>query len=61
MPEESLPTPAELAAMLSKASGQPVTPAMIERDIAEGAPIDKNGRMNLIHYTAWVLKKRRDG
>ena len=46
--------------MLSKASGETITPAMIERDIAEGAPIDRDGRMNLIHYTAWVLRRRRD-
>lgn len=33
-----------------------MTPAMIEADLAAGAPIDGNGKMNLILYTAWLLK-----
>jgi hypothetical protein len=59
MPED-LPTPAELATMLSKQSGITVTPAMIEADLAAGAPIDADGRMNLIEYVAW-LAKNHDG
>lgn len=53
---ETLPTPSELAALLTRAGGSPVTPAMIEADLAAGAPIDAEGRMNLITYTAWLLK-----
>ncbi len=46
---ENLPTPSELAALLSKQSGASVTPAMIEADLAAGAPIEPSGHMNLIN------------
>lgn len=54
-------TPDALAAVLSKAGGTTVTPQMIATDVESGAPVDHDGSINLIRYTAWLLKQARDG
>lgn len=52
-------TPAELAAALSSASGSRITPGMIAADVSSGAPTNPDGTLNLIRYTAWLLKQGR--
>ena len=47
-------TPAEVARMLSAASGRKVTEAMVEEAMAAGAPVLSDGRMNLVQLMAWL-------
>jgi hypothetical protein len=49
--------PADLAALLARVGGKPVTAEMIRADIDAGAPANPDGTMNLIHYTAWLVKE----
>lgn len=46
----------DLAAMLSRASGKTVTPAMIKADLKAGAPKQPGGLVHLLNYTAWLAK-----
>ena len=48
---------ADLASLLSRVGGKPVTAEMIRADIDAGAPANPDGTMNLIHYTAWLVKE----
>ena len=42
------------AADVARLLGVPV--AVVEQDLAEGAPQATDGSMNLVHYAAWLLK-----
>ena len=46
----------EAALVLTRTSGQAVTEAMIQEDIAEGAPTNADGTLNLVNYAAWLVK-----
>ena len=48
---------ADLAALLSRVGGKPVTAEMVRADIDAGAPANPDGTMNLIHYAAWLVKE----
>jgi hypothetical protein len=50
-------TVGDAARLLTKAGGQPVTVGMIETDIAAGAPINADGTINLVHYSAWLVRE----
>jgi hypothetical protein len=47
----------EAALVLTRAGGQTVTEAMIQEDIAEGAPTNADGTLNLVHFAAWLVKE----
>lgn len=51
----------ETAMVLTKTGGQPVTEAMIREDIAEGAPTNADGTLNLVHYAAWLVREMAGG
>ncbi len=51
----------EAALVLTRTGGQPVTEAMIREDIAEGAPTNADGTLNLVHYAAWLVQEMADG
>lgn len=51
-------TVAQVAQVLSAAGGRSVTIAMVERDLADGAPTNANGTVNLVMYAAWLQKDR---
>ena len=53
-------TVAQAAKVLSAVGNGPVTEEMIRRHIAAGAPTTSDGRINLVHYAAW-LNKDSDG
>ena len=53
-------TPADAARLLTKAGGEPVTEEMIRRDLDDGAPLNRDGTVNLVHYTAWLVKESTD-
>lgn len=48
---------ADLARLLSRAGGQPISVAMIETDLTAGAPVNSDGTINLVHYAAWLAKE----
>jgi hypothetical protein len=48
---------ADAARVLIKAGGQPVTVAMLEADLAAGAPANADGTINLVHYSAWLVRE----
>jgi hypothetical protein len=50
-------TVADAARLLAKAGGQPVTVAMLEADLAAGAPANADGTINLVHYAAWLVRE----
>ena len=43
--------------VLSAVGNGPVTEETIRRHIAAGAPTSANGRINLVHYAAWLNSK----
>ena len=53
-------TVAQAAKILSAVGNGPVTEEMIRGHIAAGAPKTADGRINLVHYAAW-LNKDGDG
>lgn len=54
-------TVAQVARLLTRAASSPVTPAMVEADVADGAPTNPNGTINLVHYAAWLVKEMARG
>ena len=51
----------QTAALFSKLRRRKVPAAEIETDIEAGAPINPAGRLNLLTYTAWMLKEAGRG
>jgi len=47
-------TVAQAAKVLSAVGLGPVTEDMLRRHIAAGAPTSPDGRINLVHYAAWL-------
>jgi hypothetical protein len=50
-------TVADAAQLLTKVGGRPVTTAMLEADLAAGAPANADGSINLVHYAAWLVRE----
>jgi hypothetical protein len=48
---------ADLAQLLTKVGGQSVTAAILQADIASGAPVNADGTINLVHYAAWLVRE----
>ena len=48
---------ADLAALLSRVGGKPVTAEMIRAEIDAGAPVNPDGTMNLVQYAAWLVRE----
>lgn len=47
----------ELARLLSAAGGRKVGPEQVQSDIDAGAPALPGGRVNLVHYAAWLMRE----
>jgi hypothetical protein len=47
----------DLARILSALGPKPVTVAMLQEDIDDGSPTNADGTMNLVRYTAWLVKE----
>ena len=54
-------TVAEVAKLLSAAGGKKVTPEQVQADLDAGAPVGPGGTVNLVHYTAWLLREVQTG
>jgi len=49
------------AGLLAKVGGQPITAAMLEQDVADGAPTNPDETLNLVAYAAWLVRKTGQG
>jgi hypothetical protein len=47
----------DMARLLSAAGGRRVTPEQVQADVDAGAPVGPGGRMNVVHYTAWLVRE----
>ena len=47
----------DLARILSVSGPKPVTVEMLQADIDDGAPQNRDGTMNLLHYVAWLVRE----
>ena len=47
----------ELAKMLSAVGGKKVAAEDVQADIDAGSPVGAGGKVNLVHYTAWLLRE----
>lgn len=52
----------QAARVLSASGWKPVTVEMVDADIDDGAPMNGDGTINLVHYSAWLVREmsRRD-
>ena len=51
----------DLARVLSATGGQVITAEMLQADVADGAPTNADGTMNLVHYAAWLVRELAHG
>ena len=51
----------DAARLLSAVGGQAVTVEMLAADVAAGAPTNADGTLNLVQYTAWLVKEAASG
>jgi hypothetical protein len=51
----------DVSRILSASGPKPLTVEMIRADIDAGAPVNANGTINLVHYTAWLARIIADG
>lgn len=47
----------EVARLLSGGGGKRVTVEQVQADLDNGAPVGRDGRINLIHYSAWLIRQ----
>lgn len=52
---------ADAARLLTAAGGLLVTAEMIQADVDAGAPVNADGTINLVHYTAWLVHQIASG
>ena len=54
-------TVAQMGKVLSAAGGREMSEEMVHADIDDGAPVNPDGTINLVHYTAWLAKEMAGG
>ena len=47
----------EVSRLLSAAGSKRISPEQVQADIDRGMPIGADGKINLIHYTAWLARE----
>jgi len=50
----------DLATLLRRSGSRTISEEAIRRDIEKGAPANPDGTVNLINYTAWLIKESAD-
>lgn len=50
---------ADVAKLLTAASGQPVSESLVQAAIDSGAPVDANGSINLVEFIAWLEQQHQ--
>jgi len=56
-PRPSALSPEQLATILERISREHITAEMIAQDIDAGAPTNPDGSLNVIHYSAWLVRE----
>jgi hypothetical protein len=51
----------DMARILTALGPKPVTIEMLMADIDDGAPVNADGTMNLLNYSAWLAKEILSG
>lgn len=46
-----------LGKLLTRSGTKPVTSEQLQADVAAGAPTNPDGTLNLIHFSAWLLRE----
>jgi len=54
-------TVAQAAKVLSAAGSRIISEQAIRQDIDAGAPVNADGTINLVHYTAWLVREVAGG
>ena len=55
-------SPENVVQLLKRAGCRDMTMELLERDIDAGLPVNGDGTINLIEYTAWMIREvNRDG
>ena len=52
---------ADVARILGALGPMPITVEMLQADIDQGAPVNANGTVNLVHFAAWLVKEMASG
>jgi hypothetical protein len=52
---------ADAAKLLSKVGGCAITEEMLQTDVLVGAPTNRDGTINLVHYAAFLVKEMSIG
>jgi hypothetical protein len=52
---------ADLAQILTALGPKPVTLEMLQADIDDGAPTNRDGTINLLHFAAWMAREMLRG
>jgi hypothetical protein len=52
---------AQAARLLTKVGGERVSEEMIRRDLEDGAPVNPDGTINLVHYASWLVREMAGG
>ncbi|HOA76019.1 MAG TPA: hypothetical protein PLP01_08140 [Phycisphaerae bacterium] len=47
----------EVSRLLSAAGGKRITAEQIQADLDAGAPVGPDGKINLVHYAAWLVRE----
>jgi len=47
----------EVSRLLSAAGGKRITVEHVQADLDAGAPVGPDGRINLVHYAAWLVRE----
>lgn len=51
----------DMSRLLSAAGNRKINAEKIRGDIEAGAPVGRDGRMNLVHYAAWLMREVQAG
>lgn len=52
-------TIADLATLLTRVGGEPISEGQIAADIDAGAPTNADGTINVVHYAAWLVRETK--
>ena len=52
---------ADLAKILTALGPRPVTVEMLQADLDDGAPVNRDGTVNLLHFAAWLVREMLRG
>lgn len=47
----------EVSRLLSAAGGKRITVEQVQADLDAGAPVGRDGKINLVHYAAWLVRE----